>query len=245
MSVESKRANGTDRTRPSRLVNTTDPRQDVHRERTHDPNQHRYGVAERLVPADSDGLSVLELGGGIGELSRRMTARGLDVTFVDLSEHNVRTARSLGLKAHRLDLNDGLPPFAPGEFDGVVMLEVIEHIVAAEELLGEVNRVLKPGGFLILSTPNFAFFRNRLRILIGRLSVDEGYHYRFFTRRTLRDRLDTAGFEIEAEASTAPAMGVNLVRNRLLRRPRLHVAVPPPLVPLLAQTLIVRARKVG
>lgn len=246
MSAEPEQAGSPiDRTRPSRLVNTLDPRQDVHRERTHDPNQHRYGVAERLLPAGSAGLSVLELGGGIGELSRRMTARSVDVTFVDLSEHNVRRARSLGLKAHRLDLNEGLPPFAAGDFDGVVMLEVIEHIVAAEELLLEVNRVLKPEGFLILSTPNFVFFLNRLRVLIGRLSVDEGYHYRFFTRRTLRERLAHAGFQIEAEASTAPAMGVNFVRNRLLKKPRLHVSIPPPLVPLLAQTLIVRARKVG
>jgi 2-polyprenyl-3-methyl-5-hydroxy-6-metoxy-1,4-benzoquinol methylase len=227
----------------TRLVNTFDPRQDVHRERSHDPNLNRYRVAEGLLPLRSSGLTVLELGGGIGEFSRRMGLRGIDVTFVDLSEHNVRKARALGLNAHHLDLNDGLPSFDDGEFDGVVMLEVIEHIVAAEALLADVNRVLKPGGFLILSTPNFAFFLNRLRILFGGLSMDEGYHYRFFTIKALADRLAEGGFIIERSAHTMPAFGLNLIRNRILGRPRVHVPVASIVASLLSQTLIVRARK--
>jgi 2-polyprenyl-3-methyl-5-hydroxy-6-metoxy-1,4-benzoquinol methylase len=227
----------------TRLVNTFDPRQDVHRERSHEPNLNRYRVAESLLPSRSSGLTVLELGGGIGEFSRRMGLRGIEVTFVDLSEHNVRKARALGLDAHRLDLNDGLPSFDDGEFDGVVMLEVIEHIVAAEALLADVNRVLKPGGFLILSTPNFAFFVNRLRILRGGLSFDEGYHYRFFTVNALASRLTEAGFAIERPAHTMPAFGLNLVRNRILGRSRVHVPVRPIVAPWLAHTLIVRARK--
>ena len=66
---------------PGRFVNILHPRQDVHRERSHDQNLNRYRVAEALLPADPDGLSVLELGGGIGEFSRRMAARGIDVSF--------------------------------------------------------------------------------------------------------------------------------------------------------------------
>ncbi|MDB5035984.1 MAG: hypothetical protein JWQ98_3225 [Chlorobi bacterium] len=228
---------------PSTLVNTADPRQDVHKERKHDPNLNRYRVAESLLPPDPRGLRVLELGGGIGELSRRMTAKGIDVTFVDLSEHNILKAREMGLEAHRLDLNQGLPPFGDGMFDGVVMLEIIEHVVAAEALLDEVYRVLKPGGFLILSTPNFAFFLNRFKILLGGLSGDEGYHYRFFTVRSLGRQLRNAGFRLERSAHTMPAFGVNIIRNRILKRPRAHLHVPGLVAPLLAHTLIVKAIK--
>ena len=49
------------------LVNLADPRQDVHKERLHNPNLSRYAVAERLLPRDGKGLAVLELGGGIAE----------------------------------------------------------------------------------------------------------------------------------------------------------------------------------
>src|SRR5262249_55665914 len=127
--------------------------------------------------------------------------------------------------------------------DGVVMLEVIEHIVAAEQLLGEVCRVLRTGGWAILSTPNFAYWSNRLRIVLGRLSADEGYHYRFFTTAVLQQRLMAAGLVIERRAHTMPAIGYNFIANRLMKRRRRHVHVPGPFAPLFAHTLIVRCLK--
>ncbi len=226
-----------------RGVNLADERQDVHKERAHPPNLPRYDMAEQLLPDAMEGLRVLELGGGIGEFSRRMLTRSALVTFVDLSEANLAKARAMGMEALRLDLNLGLPGLEDGAFDGVVILEVIEHLVAVERMLDEIARVLKPGGFLILSTPNFAFFQNRLRILLGKLSMDEGYHYRFFTPSVLERRLETAGLPMERHAHTMPAYGYNLLANRLLGKPRRHIRVPRWLAPLFAHTLFVRARK--
>lgn len=225
------------------FANLAHPQQDVHKQRKHNPDLNRYKVAENLLEPYSQGLSVLEIGGGIGEFSRCMKARGIKVTFVDMNKHNVLKAKSLGVKAHQLDVNFGLYPFRNEQFDGVVMLDVIEHVVKAEFLLEETCRVMKPGGFFILSTPNFAFFNNRLRILFGKLSCDEGYHYRFFTVKTLIQRLRNAGFIIEKTAHTMPAMAVNFFRNRIFGRPRMHVHVSDIIASLFAQTLIVRARK--
>lgn len=218
------------------------PQQDVHKERKLNPSL-RYKVAEGLLKPFSQRLSVLEIGGGIGEFSRRMKAKGIKVTFVDVNDHNVWKAKSLGIEAHQLDVNFGLYPFRNEQFDGVIMLDVIEHIVKAEFLLEETSRVMKPGGFFILSTPNFAFFNNRLRILFGKLSYDEGYHYRFFTVKTLIQRLRNAGFIVEKTAHTMPAMAVNFFRNRIFGLTRMHIHVPDIIAPLFAQTLTVRARK--
>ena len=124
------------------------------------------------------------------------------------------------------------------------MLEIIEHVVAAEFLLQEIHRVLKPGGFVILSTPNFAFLLNRLRILAGRLSIDEGYHYRFFTVKSLATMLRAAGLEVVETAHTMPAIGYNIFHNRLLGKPRVHVNIPNPIAPVFAHTLFFKARKV-
>src|SRR5262245_34329890 len=224
-------------------VNLEDPRQDVHRTREEHIELNRYRVAERLLPSNSVGSEVLEVGGGAAEFSRRLQSLGIDVTFVDLSPSNVRRAASFGMKAHQLDLNCGFPIFPSETFDGIVMLEIIEHIVSAENLLKEACRVLKPQGFLILSTPNFAYWCNRLRILFGHLSHDEGYHYRFFTPVVLRQRLEEAGFAIDRTANTTPAIGYNFIANRLLRKPRCHIQVVDSLSPLLAHTLIVKCLK--
>src|SRR5262249_17456118 len=131
----------------------------------------------------------------------------------------------------------------PGTFDGVVMLEIIEHVVAAENLLREVARVVKPDGFVILSTPNFAYWLNRLRIVLGGLSNDEGYHYRFFTPSVLRTRLEHAGLTIDRTANTMPAVGYNFFANRLLGKPRRHIHVNDVMSPLFAHTLIVKCVK--
>ncbi|MBC8145975.1 MAG: hypothetical protein H7X80_10345, partial [bacterium] len=95
---------------------------------------------------------------------------------------------------------------------------------------------------LVLSTPNFVFLYNRLRILSGKLSCDEGYHFRFFTPSSLEQQIADAGLRIEKRAHTMPALGLNMVR-RMLGKPRKHVGVPHALSSLLAHTLIVRAYK--
>ena len=222
-------------------INLSDPRQDVHSVRSHNPFLRRYSTAEKMLPDRRIGAKALELGGGTGEFSRRLSNAGFAVTFVDYSEHNLARASDAGYETARLDLNKGLPVFEDESFDLVVMLEVIEHLVAAEFILAECYRVVRPGGFVIVSTPNFAYLFNRLRILAGNLSKDEGYHYRFFTPAVLEARLTAAGFDIDTTNHSTPAIGVNMVRNKLLGKNRLHVDVPRWLSPLFARQLMVRA----
>ena len=224
-------------------VNLDDPRQDVHKSRLVRPTLNRFRVAERLASQFKLGGQVLEIGGGAGEFSQRLRDLGFAVTFVDLSPSNVARAEQLGFPAHQIDLNHGLPGIPDASYNGVVMLEIIEHVVAAENLLSEVYRVLRPGGYLILSTPNFAYWINRLQILAGRLSHDEGYHFRFFTPSILESRLRKAGLRIVKTHHTTPALGLNLVRRLAGHSQRIHLRVPRLIAPLLAHTLVVCAQK--
>lgn len=225
-------------------VNLKDPRQDVHKERKHHPYLFRYSSAEKLLPENASGLKVLEIGGGTGEFSRRMKKKGIEVHFMDLNENSLKKVKEeLDIPVYKADLNNGLPVFDAETFDGVVILEVIEHIVAAELLLEEISRVLKKGGFLILSTPNFAYFQNRLRILLGNLSSDEGYHYRFFTVSSLQKRIEEAGLKVVKQTHSTPFLGMNLIVNKLLKKPRKHIHIPDLFSSFLAQTLMVLAKK--
>ena len=89
------------------------------------------------------------------------------------------------------------------------MSEVIEHLVDPDSVLEEVRRVLRPGGTLLLSTPNLAAWYNRgllalgvqpvftevsLRGVFGRPGSQVAGHLRVFTRRALVGLLAARGF---------------------------------------------------
>lgn len=76
-------------------------------------------------------------------------------------------------------------PFPDESFDAVLMIEVIEHVEGDRQALGEIRRVLRPGGRLILTTPNGATFPEPAR-----------YHLRHYTPEALRELV---GAELEVE----------------------------------------------
>lgn len=116
------------------------------------------------------GNRILDLGCGEGPYSYLFTGEnesyGLDTCpeRLLLGEEN---AMDKGYKA--LIVGEGLSlPFANASFDIVICTEVIEHVVEVRRLIGEINRVLKRGGKLILSTPNLVCLGNRLGMIFGK-----------------------------------------------------------------------------
>jgi len=100
-------------------------------------------------------------------------------------------------------------PVADGAADVVVMSELIEHLVDPDGAVAEVRRVLRPGGSLLLSTPNLAAWYNRgllalgvqpvfsevsLRGVFGRPGSVVAGHLRLFTLRALTEFMTGSGF---------------------------------------------------
>jgi SAM-dependent methyltransferase len=105
------------------------------------------------LAGDVDGHRVLDAGCGSGPLSAALRARGAIVTGFDSSPAMVELARQrLGEDAalHVADLSQRLP-FADGEFDDVVASLVLHYLKDWTAPLAELQRVLKPGGRLLLS----------------------------------------------------------------------------------------------
>ena len=150
-------------------------------------------------------------------------------TGVDVSTAAVREAESLGLDA-RVVADPADLPFPDGSFDVVTCLEVLEHLASPLEAAAEIRRVLRPGGRLIATVPNVAYWRRRLDLVaIGRwnplgdhLSIQEPWrdpHLRFFTLRALRDMVESAGFEIVSAGGHWGGLLVDVPgRNRLRSR---------------------------
>jgi SAM-dependent methyltransferase len=104
------------------------------------------------------GGRVLELGCSTGYLTRHV-AGGADTAIgLDLNRRALAGARRRHPRAPLVCGEAGALPFATASLDAVVMLEVIEHAPSDAAAVREVARVLRPGGTLILSTPNAGLF---------------------------------------------------------------------------------------
>ena len=105
------------------------------------------------------GESILDIGCGNARDILPMLENGATIVGVDLSEGMLEQARrDLAAAGHddvRLELGDATQlAFSSGAFDKIVCSETIEHIPDAEKAVSEMYRVLKPGGALVISTPN-------------------------------------------------------------------------------------------
>lgn len=122
--------------------------------------QSRLDIAAQIVA----GREVLDAGGGTGIGGRRYLSAGATrVVSLDVSDRAIelgrKSSRNDKLDFLQWDLNVVPLPFADESFDVVVCLEVLEHIVKQAEAVSEFRRVLRPGGYLLLSVPDLEFER--------------------------------------------------------------------------------------
>jgi 2-polyprenyl-6-hydroxyphenyl methylase/3-demethylubiquinone-9 3-methyltransferase len=147
------------------------------------------------------GETVLDLGCGAGEFSAELVTAGATPIAVDVAAEALRRARSLvpGLDARLWRSGEPLP-VDDNAVDVVWAGEVIEHVVDVAPWLSEVRRVLRPGGTLLLTTPD----HSRVTLLTLALSPrrfaehfePRSDHVRFFSRRSLTALLDDLGFDV-------------------------------------------------
>jgi 2-polyprenyl-3-methyl-5-hydroxy-6-metoxy-1,4-benzoquinol methylase len=156
-------------------------------------------IDEFLPEQAVSGRTALDVGCGLGYFSERLVQRGAIVTACDLGPNLVeRTRRRAGCRAVVADALQLVSEFGRDQFDVVVSSECIEHTpdptAAVEQMLG----VLRPGGYLSLSTPNIVWSPAvRLATAIGARPFD-GYE-NFSSWRSLRGTIRQAGASIVQE----------------------------------------------
>ncbi len=117
-------------------------------------------VAEILEPLPRGTL--LDVPAGQGALSARLREAGFEVKACDLYPELFCAG---GIEVKQADLSARLP-YAREEFSYVVCIEGLEHIENPHQAIREFARVLKPGGFLIISTPNILNIEERAKWLL-------------------------------------------------------------------------------
>jgi 2-polyprenyl-3-methyl-5-hydroxy-6-metoxy-1,4-benzoquinol methylase len=164
--------------------------------------------------------SVLDIGCARGFLLGQLMSRlpGIECYGLELSSSLAAMGRANGITVFEQDMAAGVP--LPSEsLDLVVMGEVIEHVFDPDACLEEIRRLLKPGGHVIVTTPNLAAWYNRLMLLFGmqpvfsetstRKKYGHGFaalgqgntqtqgHLKLFTLGALRELLADIGFFVE------------------------------------------------
>jgi 2-polyprenyl-3-methyl-5-hydroxy-6-metoxy-1,4-benzoquinol methylase len=129
----------------------------------HAYRSRRKHTLELVRRAAAPGASVLDVAAAQGNFTLELAELGYDVTWNDLRSELADYVR---LKHER-----GIVRYAPGNifelsfdrpFDVVLITEVIEHVAHPDQFLRKIASLVKPGGHLVMTTPNGAYFRNRL-----------------------------------------------------------------------------------
>lgn len=175
-----------------------------------DRSRRQAALLARAMGSSPGTVLDVACGDGSAAAAAAGTLAAHRVVGVDWSQDALRRA-SAHLTAVRGELTGHGLPFASGAADAVLFSEVIEHLVDPDAALDELRRVLRPGGHLLLSTPNLAAWYNRalllagvqpvfsevsLRGIHGRPGSQVVGHLRLYTARALRSMLPAAGFEV-------------------------------------------------
>lgn len=166
---------------------------------------------------DWPGKTVLDLGCAGGFLAEALDDRGARVTGIDPAKDAIAAARAHAESAGRaiaydVGVGESLP-YDDASFDAVACVDVLEHVRDLHQVLGEVARVLKPGGMFLFDTIN----RNAVaRLAVITVAEDvlrllpKGTHDpdMFITPDELRAGLKTAGLTPGATTGLGPR-GVN------------------------------------
>ncbi len=147
-----------------------------------------------MVPTENPG-HVLDVGCATGVHAKFLSEVGYTVSGIDISPVAIERYREAGFDGRVGDLNEELP-FDNDAFDLVFASDVIEHLVNTDFFLSEIYRVTCPGGTMMLSTTNSAFWAFRLLTLIGKTPTDFQHpgHLRFFSPKSLERAVIKAGF---------------------------------------------------
>jgi SAM-dependent methyltransferase len=167
------------------------------------------------LPASGAHRRVLDLGCAGGYLASLLAARGFRVTGVERAEALPADSPE-GVDLVPADLDQGLPKLA-GRFDYILCADILEHLRDPARLLGEVHRVLAPGGRLVASLPNSGNLYFRLNVLAGRFPRHERglfdrTHLHFYTWDGWIDLFRSAGWRIDTVHPSGIPVGLGLPR---------------------------------
>ena len=144
--------------------------------------------------------NIFEIGCGNGTIAAALGHAGITVTGVDISETGIAQANR-AFPHLRLEVGSAYDDLAArfGTFEGVIALEVIEHLTDPVLFVRRLHDMLTPGGVGLVSTPYHGYWKNLALSLCNgwdrhwQTLNPPGWHIKFFSARTLKQVLEDGG----------------------------------------------------
>jgi len=145
---------------------------------------------------------------------RYTAGKVLDIGYAEFPNHTTKNLYGIDIaprpnvslpnyiETKQVDLNSSPIPYPDEFFETVIGGDVIEHVANPMALLCEANRVLKPGGTLIISTPNPYYYWEGMQNLLVKqkwMKARQEGHFTTFTRINMRNIFERTGFELITE----------------------------------------------
>ena len=131
-----------------------------------------FSLISSWIPAQS---RVLDLGCGHGSLLKRLVStKSCRVQGVEVDEECLLTAISRGIPVIQMDIDKELDQFNDNSYDVVILSRTLQAVRHPEEVLRQMMRIAPQA---IVSKPNFAYWRNRMRLMAGRAPVSKDLPY--------------------------------------------------------------------
>jgi len=135
-------------------------------------NLHPFSVHQKVIQLVGKQKRVLDVGCGTGSLAKEMNKNHCEVTGIELDDDSADVAQMYCKVLIRGDVESiELDKEFYNYFDVIIFADVLEHLKDPSSVLKRFIKYLKDDGFLIISLPNIANWRIRLKLLFGILTM--------------------------------------------------------------------------
>ena len=152
-------------------------------------HQHKRALIHQLIRRFAVKGKVLDLGAGTGKMLIELKTKGWQVAGLDNELEAIKWSKKRKIQIKLWDIESRKFPFKANQFEAVLMLDVLEHLVNERRVLNEIKRVLKPKGVVIITVPAYQWLFSYWDKKLG--------HQRRYTIDLLKKKILSTDLEIK------------------------------------------------